>query len=331
MKRRNLVIGLGAMTIGSAATALTGASVSNAVSPSADFRVNVGEPGLEVVRGPGFDSTTNDIGQLADGSHTTANNYTANYIKDDSGEGVTTLLADENGFAAAANDSVNGNLEFGVSIPLDAIPTFGAGRDTSVEEGVVYVFPDLLQINNTGFEPSGNVNNAKAVGIRYDAGNGDSADTTDNGFVTSGNNALNGDGNLVSPTGDSTPFSFDQAAALFGFYTEYADDNGDTSLAKISSLGGTSSDANSNQKPANGIRIENNKGIGVDLHVSINSSFGVKLYDDITDNVGATGGNVRIIDKIYVNAMDSTENDLAGGTGGSEFYGRDPSEYIDLS
>ena len=65
MKRRRLLLGLGTVAVGSAAAALTGATLSNTVSPTADFRVSV-DSGTEVKaatanptydsRGDGFDN-----------------------------------------------------------------------------------------------------------------------------------------------------------------------------------------------------------------------------------------------------------------------------------
>jgi hypothetical protein len=53
MQRRRLLYGLGLATVGSSATALTGATLSNTVSPAADFRVNV-DAGLLVEAGVMF-------------------------------------------------------------------------------------------------------------------------------------------------------------------------------------------------------------------------------------------------------------------------------------
>jgi hypothetical protein len=56
MKRRRLLYGLGLATVGSSATALTGATLSNTVSPAADFRVKV-DAGLLVEAGGWFTKT----------------------------------------------------------------------------------------------------------------------------------------------------------------------------------------------------------------------------------------------------------------------------------
>jgi hypothetical protein len=53
------MIGLGVLATGSGATALTGATLSNTVSPTADFRVNVDPEGLVVEKNStqSFDGT----------------------------------------------------------------------------------------------------------------------------------------------------------------------------------------------------------------------------------------------------------------------------------
>ena len=74
MKRRRLLLGLGTVAVGSAAAALTGATLSNTVSPTADFRVSV-DSGTEVKaatanptydsRGDGFNDLNSDSTELS--------------------------------------------------------------------------------------------------------------------------------------------------------------------------------------------------------------------------------------------------------------------------
>lgn len=74
MKRRRLLLGLGTVAVGSASAALTGATLSNTVSPTADFRVSV-DSGTEVKaatanptydsRGKGFSNLHSDSTQLS--------------------------------------------------------------------------------------------------------------------------------------------------------------------------------------------------------------------------------------------------------------------------
>jgi len=66
MKRRRLLLGLGTVAVGSAAAALTGATLSNTVSPTADFRVSV-DSGTEVkaaTANPTYDSRGNGFNDL---------------------------------------------------------------------------------------------------------------------------------------------------------------------------------------------------------------------------------------------------------------------------
>jgi hypothetical protein len=67
MKRRRLLYGLGLATVGSSATALTGATLSNTVSPAADFRVKV-DAGLLVEAGDMFESRSIGPGETKMGS-----------------------------------------------------------------------------------------------------------------------------------------------------------------------------------------------------------------------------------------------------------------------
>jgi hypothetical protein len=66
MNRRRLLYGLGLATVGSSATALTGATLSNTVSPAADFRVNV-NAGLLVEAGAIFDERNLEDGATSTG------------------------------------------------------------------------------------------------------------------------------------------------------------------------------------------------------------------------------------------------------------------------
>ena len=72
MKRRRLLLGLGTVAVGSAAAALTGATLSNTVSPTADFRVSV-DSGTEVkaaTANPTYDSRGDGFSNLHSDSTT---------------------------------------------------------------------------------------------------------------------------------------------------------------------------------------------------------------------------------------------------------------------
>ena len=318
MRRRNLMIGLGVLATGSGAAALTGATLSNTVSPSADFRVNVDTPDLEVVRGPAFGNSDQTV-TITDNQNV-VDDATATYFdggspEESSGAGASSALDNADGFAAAATTGTNGDLNFGITIPFDKIPAIGP--ETSVGQEVEFVFPNLLQINNRGFftgDVIGDGNNPTGVGIRYDSGDGNSANTasSENGYVTVDSTAIDGDGSTVTEDGSGDSLSFDNVASIFNFIARTDGDNGDINDTKISSAGGTSTDAgNSNQKPTSGLEIPNDTGMPIDLHVSITPTLGDDLVETFKNTaVLESGGQVRLIDEIFVSVMDSQADDV---------------------
>ena len=310
------MIGLGVLATGSGAAALTGATLSNTVSPSADFRVNVDTPDLEVVRGPAFDTSdqtvtvTDNEGVVSDA---TATYFHGGSPDESAGLGAAEALGDADGFAAAATTGTNGDLNFGITIPFDKIPAIGP--ETSVGQEVEFVFPDLLQINNRGFftgDVVGDGNNPTGVGIRYDSGDGDSASVPGNGYVTADSAAIDGDGNTVSEEGTGDSLSFDNVASIFNFVAKTDADGGGTNSTKISSQGSQSTDAgNNNQKPTSGLEIPNDTGMPIDLHVNIGPTLGDDLVETFKQStVLESGGQVRLIDEIFVSVMDSQASDV---------------------
>jgi hypothetical protein len=326
------MIGLGVLATGSGATALTGATLSNTVSPSADFRVNVDTPGLEVVRGPAFDTSDQEVtvtdkeGVVADA---TATYFHGGSPDDNAGLGATTALDDADGFAAAATTGTNGDLNFGITIPFDKIPAIGP--ETSVGQDVEFVFPDLLQINNRGFftgSIQGEGNNPTAVGIRYDSGDGNSASTSENGYVTVDSAAIDGDGGTVTEDGSGDSLSFDNVASMFGFFAKTEADLGGTNDTKISSQGIDQTSAeNGAQKPTSGLKIPNETGMPIDLHVKMNPTLGDDLVETFKEtSILESGGQVRLIDEIFVSVMDSQATDVV-----DNFEPAEPDEQITLS
>jgi hypothetical protein len=281
--------------------------------------VNVDTPGLEVVRGPAFDTSDQEVtvtdkeGVVADA---TATYFHGGSPDDNAGLGATTALDDADGFAAAATTGTNGDLNFGITIPFDKIPAIGP--ETSVGQEVEFVFPDLLQINNRGFfegdtvgAQNGGGNNPTAVGIRYDNGDGDSASVPGNGYVTTDSVAIDGDGSTVTEDGTGDSLSFDNVASIFNFVARTDADGGGTNSTKISSQGSQSTDAgNNNQKPTSGLEIPNDTGMPIDLHVNIGPTLGDDLVETFKNTtVLESGGQVRLIDEIFVSVMDSQADD----------------------
>jgi hypothetical protein len=96
MKRRRLLYGLGLATVGSSATALTGATLSNTVSPAADFRVKV-DAGLLVEAGVMFEER--DIGP----EETKAGQGKNNFYSDSDGKKV--FFTQDSNFSLEGTDA----------------------------------------------------------------------------------------------------------------------------------------------------------------------------------------------------------------------------------
>lgn len=194
MKRRRLLYGLGLATVGSSATALTGATLSNTVSPAADFRVNV-DAGLLVEAGYFFrrQTTTGEqivpqgetqAGQTGNFYFDTDNNYvffthdnTFSFEGTDSEfrAGIQSVKQDASEVSGDGNypefivndiDAINGALQFAATIP------YAKGRYA------VY-FRDAIKVTNqTGGQAD--------IGVRFEDGgtSGYGEDVGSNGVLT---------------------------------------------------------------------------------------------------------------------------------------------------
>jgi hypothetical protein len=297
------MIGLGVLATGSGATALTGATLQNTVSPTADFRVNVDTADLVVKRGQNFaiDGATVD---KADAGDITTD---VPYIDDPAATG----LDGQTGFAAAANTLTNGDLNFGVMIPFDKIPTDGsAAVSTSVNQDRTYTFPDLLQIDNKDTE-------GKDVVISYaDDPSGTVEMNDDHGYVTSVADA-GVDGTTVTTSGlvnadtdNGGDLSFDEVAHIFEF--SVTEEGG--SPERVSPPGSPDTAGNNNQQPNKAFEIGAASGtptsVGVDLNLNLTTSLGNEIAQFISDQgMNASGGTFRLVDSIYVSETTEPTND----------------------
>jgi hypothetical protein len=280
------MIGLGVLATGSGATALTGATLSNTVSPTADFRVNVDPEGLVVER----NSTQTFDGSVIDTSGSNIPSDTLEYH-----DSADTSLDDFTDFAAVANDGVNGELEFGVLVPFDQIPT-----DSNGIGDVEFEFPNLLQVTNS----DGSEQN---VVIRYDNASGGSiADTF--GYVTDDADDINGDGSFVSADGSDAALSFDQVAKIFSFSVPGSPGG------SISPVG---ADANTsiNQDPANAASIGSGETTNISVKVDITTAIGNLIATEVDDqNLGSNGGQIRLLDQVFFSTAGDLTNDTDSGT-----------------
>ena len=300
------MIGLGVLATGSGATALTGATLQNTVSPTADFRVNVDTADLVVKRGQNFAIDGATVAAADAGDIDTD----VPYIDDPAATG----LDGQTGFAAAANTLTNGDLNFGVMIPFDKIPTNdNAAVSTSVNADKTYTFPDLLQIDNKDTEGS------KDVVISYaDDPSGTVEMNDDHGYVTSVADA-GVDGTTVTTSGlvnadtdNGGDLSFDEVANIFEFSVT---DDGDNEQ-RVSPLGSATNAGNDNQKPNKAFEIEAASGtptsVGVDLKLNLTTSLGNEIAQFVSNQgLNASGGTFRLVDSIYVSETTEPTNDTA--------------------
>lgn len=310
MRRRNLMIGLGVLATGSGATALTGATLSNTVSPTADFRVNVDTQDLIVKRGPNFGSGNQDIsnglGDIPDSSVT--------YVDAAASSGLNGKTT----FTAAANTSTNGSLDFGVLIPFDQIPTSNsAAVQTSVSGTKEYTFPDLLQIDNR------DTGGAKTVVLQYAESISGGAAQEPNGYVTTGGGeAVDGTSDFNNPlvgatVNSSNDLSFDEVANIFEFSVE--DKTSNNTPTRVSPPG-SGDPGNSNQLPKRSITIRaagdaaNPTSVALDLTLNLDATIGDEIAGFVSnESLDTNGGTIRLMDTIFVSETDDSSSDTVNG------------------
>ncbi len=287
-------MGMGAMGIGSGAAALTGATLSNRVAPSADFRVNTEQasPDLVVKGGSVFGSGTRVINGF--GGTNFGPNPNINYI--DNGE--ISALDDEAEFAAVHNDEINENLEFGIRVPFDKIPTNNSATSTSaVELGPsklrTYIFGPTNQSSDDGLlKIENNGDAAKDVAIQFtesvDADG--SPGSGDVGYATGGTDPL-----VVETGDDGQDLAFDEVAFTFRF--EAIDDSGSSGIISPSGHQ-TDQGTNTNQKPSNAVRIEGNSSVNIQLKFTMSEPRGNEIADYVNNSLEESF--VRLMDKIFI-------------------------------
>ena len=278
--------GMGLLAMGSSGAALSGATLSNTVNPTADFRVNV-EGGLEVAKGTNFPASP---GTNADVSASNGDNTDVDFITSGSTDStVFDELSDDSPFTAVADTETNGALHVGVAFPFSQIPDDSGGSSAASFE-----FPDLLEVTNNNLTDTN-------VAITYgDTITDGGAPTTDanNGFETTaedglGNASVSESGNTSGPT----QLSFDEAAEMFQFTT-------DGSLSNPISPAGASTSTNANQEEANSVTITGDGGTqNITLNVEISTATGQKIHNFVSEE-SLTVGSFAIIDQIFVGESD---------------------------
>jgi hypothetical protein len=285
MKRRNLIFSMGILAMGSGAAALSGATLTNAVSPAASFRVNV-EGGLEVAKGAASFPAATGSDVITTGAG--FDNSDVTFITSDSSDSsIFDELDDDSAFTAVADDDTDDALHIGVAFPFSAIPDSG-GTAASFE------FPDLITITNNDLT-------AQNVSVTYgDSISSGAAPTTDadNGFATSaGSDVSNAFVSATGSTSNPTQLSFDEAAEMFQFTTG----NGNPI-----SPAGSSTPGNANQDEAASLTISGDGAINsITLEVEISTATGQKIHDFVSEE-SLTVGSFAIIDQIFVGVSDAS-------------------------
>jgi len=303
------MVGLGVLATGSGAAALTGATLSNTVSPTADFRVNVDTADLIVKRGPSFgsgdQSVSTGLGDNPDGS--------ATYVDGPASTGLDGKTA----FTAAANTETNSSLDFGALIPFDDIPTStNAAVRTSASGDVEYRFPDLLQIDNKDTAAG------KDIVLQYANSISNGAAQSPNGYVTTGTDeAVDGTADftnaLVSADTGTSQLSYDEVAYAYGF--EF--DNTTSGQERISPNGAYGSGldtGNQFQLPSTAMSLPQATdpttpaSAALDFVVRLNDTIGDKIASFVSnEGLDTNGGAIRLVDTIYVAETDAPSTDTS--------------------
>jgi hypothetical protein len=270
-------------------TALTGATLSETVRPTADFRVNV--EGDVIVKRNG--------GQSFDGStvSTSGNDIPSNTLVYEDGGG--SALDDNANFAAAANQQTDGNLKFGVLVPYDKIPTSDSKTNTSGP--VTYRFPDLLQVRN-------NSNSNTHIVVRYDNRSGGSQ-KSNNGYVINDSNDLNGDGSFVNAAGTGTNrLSYDEVAHIFEISLK--DNSNSQNWTRISPTGEDNAGTH-NQDPDAAAKLRSGTRTSLAVTVNLTETLGDKIANRVeAQQLDANGGQIRFLDQVWF----STTNNIVSDT-----------------
>ena len=288
------MIGLGVLATGSGATALTGATLSNTVSPTADFRVNVEAPGLTVKRGrANYDGTaTTQSGTDGDGK----------YIDG----AASTALDSETTLSVASNDSTNGELDFGVLVPFDDIPDSN-GRTSQTNTSFNASFPQAIALENqsggqltVGIQYGDTLNGSGGVDTSGTVGYADSADRI-------GRAGTDVTEDFISADGGPAALSFDEVASIFDFSVSDG-----TVGHEISPVGDNANRGNVNQESGSGVIIEDTESVDIEFGLSISETIGTKIADFVERNtLDENGGAFALIDEIFVGETTATGQDPA--------------------
>ena len=190
VKRRSMVVGLGALATGSGAV-FSSAAFANSVTPSSDMRVVVDEdltvePGVIFRDGSSASASFDPSSSNTPGSTSVYNSNAYSLFGDNDSDGLADISVD-NLPAASANNADDGSLSLEIAVALDVDDTIGNGQN------------GLIQVNNDTVD-------SHDIAIRFssfgsdvpDSGSPGSSDVTQ-GQVVETYQFYDSDGNRISP------------------------------------------------------------------------------------------------------------------------------------
>ncbi|WP_434522740.1 hypothetical protein [Halorubrum sp. AS12] len=195
VKRRSMVVGLGALATGSGAV-FSSASFSNSVASSSDMRVVVEEqlavePGIIFRDGSNATDSFDPDSSTPPGSTSVYDKSSDDLFGGNDSDGLSAISPDDVP-AAAANNSENGNLELQVAVLLDVNGEIG--EDTV----------GLIQVNNETNESHDVAIRFSEFGNDVDSSSGEpAADALSEKQVVETYKFYDSSGNQISPDGSS--------------------------------------------------------------------------------------------------------------------------------
>jgi hypothetical protein len=299
MRRRNFVLGLGVLGAGSGSVALAGATLSETVTPTVGFRINV-EGGLEVSAGTAAGGHGHDTGNNSiDATNEIIYNTTAS-------AGDSTFDSTLDG---AADQEINGDFDLGVAIPYETPngngikDVAGAVDSDDSNSDVTTTLYNVMTIKN-------NTASSQDVVISYYDGD---TGTPSLDFTDQSLHGYNTDSDLVNETStggsysagdgglDPAFLSVDEVAHLIGFYDG-------SSGSKISPEGEAVDDGSDSNKQniPNAVTIASGAETTIDMQIKLTEENAEKIvayienkqYDIFSRNAGQD--DTIFIEDLYI-------------------------------
>jgi hypothetical protein len=305
MRRRNFLLGLGVLGAGSGSVTLAGATLSETVTPTVGFRINV-EGGLEVSAGKAAGGHGHDTGNNSiDDTNDTIYNTTSS-----AGDSTFTNTLDGavDNYRVIADQEINGDFDLGVAIPYETPggkgikDVAGAVKNDEGHSALTTTLFNVMTIKN-------NTSSSQDVVISYYDGNEANPSFS---FSNQDNHGYNTDSDLVNETStgsysagggpvDPAFLSVDEVAHLIGFYDG---SNGD----KVSPEGEAVDDGTDSNKQSipNNVTIASGAETTIDMKIKLTEANAEKIvayienkqYDIFSRNAGQD--DTIFIEDLYI-------------------------------